>query len=342
MSEPTSSALHVLATRLCPWLRPALNQLEAALATERFGHAWLIAGPPGIGKVNLALVFAHRVLARSTATAPQDLDAAAAVAAMRDRHAPADHHPDLHWVYPEEDKRTIAVEQVRAAADSLNLKSHRGGAKVVLIEPADDMTPSAANALLKTLEEPSDETFLLLVSHQPERLPATIRSRCQRLNVARPSQGEVARWLESDPEELAGLWRLTGGSPLQAAALFVANDQHIIKKLSDELTLVYSDRIEVGEVAGAWVEAGPALALTWLTHELNRHIRARLTTSDSTSVTDPAGGALHNGFGELTLTRLFEQYDAAERLLNQLGSGLNIELALQAMLLGFRSNRGST
>ena len=69
-------------------------------------------------RLNLALVFAHRVLARRIATAPQDLDAAAAVAAMRDRHAPADHHPDLHWVYPEEDKRTIAVEQVRAAADS--------------------------------------------------------------------------------------------------------------------------------------------------------------------------------------------------------------------------------
>jgi DNA polymerase-3 subunit delta' len=343
MSEPTSSALHVLATRLCPWLRPALDQLEAALATQRFGHAWLIAGPAGIGKVNLALVFAHRVLARGAAAVPADIDAPAAVAAVRDRHTPADHHPDLHWVYPEEDKRTIAVEQVRAAADSLNLKSHRGGAKVVLIEPADAMTPSAANALLKTLEEPSDDTFLLLVSHQPDRLPATIRSRCQRLNVARPSETEVARWLGCEPEKIAGAWRLTGGSPLQTAALFLDGDRRIIKQLGDEIALVCSDGIEVGEVAGSWVKADPALALTWLTHELNRHIRARLTTSDdSTSVTDPQNGALHNGFAQLTLTRLFEQYDAAERLLGQLGSGLNIELALQAMLLGFQRNRGST
>jgi DNA polymerase-3 subunit delta' len=342
MSESAASALQVLATRLLPWLRPALSQLEAALGTERFGHGWLIAGPPGIGKTNLALVFAHRVLGKRTGTAPADLDAAAAAAAMRDRHAPADHHPDLHWVYPEEDKRTIAVEQVRAAADSLNLKSHRGGAKIVLIEPADAMTPSAANALLKTLEEPSDETFLLLVSHQPERLPATIRSRCQRLNVARPPRAEIARWLQCDPDQLSGPWRLTGGSPLQTAALFLAGDQKIIKRLSEELALICSDRIESGDVAGSWVKSDPALALTWLTHELNRHVRARLATSDSTPVTDPEGGALHNGFGQLTLTRLFEQYDAAERLLGQLGSGLNIELALQAMLLGFQSNRGST
>jgi DNA polymerase III subunit delta' len=342
MSEPTRSALHVLATRLCPWLRPALRQLDAALATKRFGHAWLIAGPPGIGKVNLALVFAHRLLARGATAAPADLGAAEAVVAMRERHAPADHHPDLHWVYPEEDKRTIAVEQIRTASESLNLKSHRGGAKVVLIEPADGMTPSAANALLKTLEEPSDETFLLLVSHQPDRLPATIRSRCQRLNVARPSQAEVARWLGRDSEELSGPWRITGGSPLQIAAFFSDGDQRIIKQLSDELALVCRDEIEVGTVAASWAKSNAELALTWLTRELNRHIRARLATSDSTSVTDPQGGALHNGFGQLTLTRLFDQYDTADRLLGQLGSGLNIELALQAMLLGFQRNRGST
>jgi DNA polymerase-3 subunit delta' len=340
MSEPAASALQVLSTEICPWLRPALRRLEEALETERFGHAWLIAGAPGIGKVNLALAFAHRLLARGPARDPADLGPEEAVAAMRDRHAPADHHPDLHWVHPEEDKRAIAVEQIRAAAESLNLKSHRGGAKVVVIEPADAMTQAAANALLKTLEEPSDDTYLLLVSHQPDRLPPTIRSRCQRFNVPRPSRAAVASWVGRAPDELAGPWRLTGGSALLVAALILDDDHSKIKELSTELTLVCRDGIEPGAVAESWNKTDPELALTWLTRELHRHIRSRLAPGDSTSVTDPEGLALHNGFGQLTLTRLFDLYDAADRLSSQLGSGLNVELALQAMLLGFQGNKG--
>ncbi len=215
MTEP---ALHTLQRRLCPWLRAALSRLEAAHAAGRLGHAWLIGGPAGSGKLNLALVFARRLLERGPKQDPPDLSAEDAVAAYADRHAPVDHHPDLHWLFPQEDKTAIAVEQVRELGADLSLKAHAGGAKVVVFEPADGMTTAAANALLKSLEEPSADTYLLLLADQPNRLPATIRSRCQRLDVPRPTPSEVAAWLGVQPEEIAAAWTLTGGSPLQVAA----------------------------------------------------------------------------------------------------------------------------
>jgi len=336
----TESALHTLQHKLCPWLRPALNRLESAFAEQRLGHAWLIAGPAGVGKVNLALVFARRLLERRRAVdAPPDLAAPEAVAALRARHVPADHHPDLHWLFPEEDKTAVSVEQVRDTAAVLNLKAHAGGAKVVLLEQADGMTTAAANALLKTLEEPSDDTYLLLLADQPNRLPATIRSRCQRLVVATPSRADLATWLGVAPEEFATAWVLTGGSPLQTAMLIQEDKIKYTSMLQDQIKLISEDRVALQAVADSWSKGDPELALTWLTRELHREIRVRL---GSTSVTDREPVALHNAWRDLTLRRLFDQYEKADGLLGQLGSGINVDLGLQAVLLGFQANRGST
>jgi hypothetical protein len=109
--------------------------------------------------------------------------------------------------------------------------------------------------------------------------------------------------------------------------------------LSDQLTLVSQDKAPIQAVAESWVKGDPELALTWLTRELHRQIRARLAPG-STSVTDRAAVALHNAWRDLTLRRLFEQHEKAERLLGLVGSGINLELGLQALLLGFQ--RGST
>jgi hypothetical protein len=91
----------------------------------------------------------------------------------------------------------------------------------------------------------------------------------------------------------------------------------------------------------SWVRGDPELALTWLSRELHRQIRARLAPG-STSVTDRSAVALHNVWSDLTLKRLFEQHEKADRLLSLVGSGINLELGLQALLLGFQAQRGST
>jgi DNA polymerase-3 subunit delta' len=337
----TPSAMQLLSTRLCPWLNPALQQLDEASRSGRLGHGWLITGPVGIGKLNLALAFAERLLRRSADTPLPELAPSDALTAMHERHVPVDHHPDLHWLFPEEEKRTVSVEQVRAVSEALTLTAYGGAAKVVVIEPAEGMTIAAANALLKTLEEPSKDTYLFLLSHQPGRLPATIRSRCQRLNIARPSPSLLGAWLGSeDPEAATGAWLMAGGSPLQAAALLAGDIANENRRLLDIISQISEDDADPRSGAESWSKADTELALTWLTRRLHREIRARLTRDVSTSITDRQGATLHNAWRKLTLRNLFEQYENAEKLLLQLGSGINVELALHALFVGFQANRG--
>ena len=90
------------------------------------------------------------------------------------------------WIDREEDAKQLLIEQIRALCDQLALKSYRGGYKVAIVTGADLMTENAANALLKTLEEPPPQSLLILCSARPSRLPATIVSRCQRLTIPKP------------------------------------------------------------------------------------------------------------------------------------------------------------
>lgn len=338
-AEP--SALVRLSTALSPWLAEPLERLEAARRTGRLGHGWLIKGPAGIGKINLALVFAHRLLEEvDPDTAVPPLDAEAAATAVRERHAPADHHPDLHWLFPEEAKRTISVEQVRTVTEAMALKGFRGRDKVVVVEPAEAMTVAAANALLKTLEEPTARTYLLLVSHQPDRLLPTIRSRCQTLVVPRPDASDVAAWLGRQDAEARELLLSAGGAPFRALTLVNAEKISFIKEIEKKMNLVSRNELDAQAVADEWLTNDPELALEWLIRRVQRSIRHRIAPSYSNAVTDPAGDSLHNAWLALTVETLFERLGAAEKLLDQLGSGVNAELAMRVLLLGFQPERG--
>ncbi|HEX7080318.1 MAG TPA: hypothetical protein VF329_04840 [Gammaproteobacteria bacterium] len=337
LQEP---ALVTLGTRLCPWLAAPLERLETARRSERLGHAWLIHGPAGTGKLNLALVFAHRLLS-GTESAPPDLDAEAAAAAMRERRAPGDHHPDLHFVFPQEDKRTIGIEQIRDLSQSLTLKGFRGAAKVAVVEPAEAMTVAAANALLKTLEEPAEQTYLLLISHQPDRLLPTIRSRCQGLAVEPPPSGIAAEWLGLDPSEAHPVLLVSGRAPLQAVELMDPEKLAFLNNLEEQLDLISQSKLDPKAVAEEWVRKDVEQALCWLIRRLEHAIRERSASgAHTTAVTPPGGARLHNAWLVLPVRALFERRDAAEKLLDRLGSGINVELALHALLLDFRLERG--
>lgn len=216
-----------------PWQDDLWKQLQAL--TARQPHALLIHGPAGIGKLALAESYAQSLLCES-----EDSARAPCGACEGCRWFAAGSHPDFRRLEPEcmarraeaaedaEDPVPVAtksakpsteikVDQIRALDGFLNLRSHRGGRRVALVHPAEDMNPNAANALLKGLEEPPAGAFFLLVSHRPARLLATVRSRCVSVPVPLPNTGSSAAWLARQGGKDAGAWlALASGAPLQA------------------------------------------------------------------------------------------------------------------------------
>ena len=169
------------ATAAPPWLADSTAALRAAHEQGRMPHALLIHEAPGAGGEWLAAFAAALVLCERGAAGPCGECRAC-------RRVAAGAHPDVSWLRPQEDSRQVRIEQVRELSAELALTSHGGGYKVGIITPADALNRFAANALLKTLEEPPARTLLILVASEPSRLPPTILSRCQRVRIRAPGR----------------------------------------------------------------------------------------------------------------------------------------------------------
>ncbi len=229
MSETAETDHEVPAPRANPELigHPGAEAtLLRAFRSGRLPHAWLITGPRGIGKATLAFRFARFLLAGGGAGdlfggTPDSLALDPADPVFRRVAAGA--HPDLRLlergVNPKTDKlrSEIVVDDVRLANDFLHKTSAEGGWRVVVVDPADDLNLSAANALLKSLEEPPARALLLLIGHAPGRLLPTIRSRCCHLALGPLPEQTVTELLARHAPELedsdrTALARLSEGS----------------------------------------------------------------------------------------------------------------------------------
>lgn len=321
---------------ICPWLADALETIEAAARSDRLGHGWLIAGPANVGKRDLAYVLALRLLnGRIGSPLPGPASPAEILARYAALAEPGDVHPDLHRVKAEDDKLTISVEQVRDTTAALALTPHMAPAKVVVIESAERMTTAASNALLKSLEEPTRDTYLFLLAERPGRLPATIRSRCQRLVLKRPPPEATRAWLEGAGLATDGLPpALLSGAPLAAAQAAIDTENiNKYKDISVSIDALYRGRADVHTMAASWDKGDTALALDCLAASLRARIRGRLIPERSTPVTEHTSPFDDNS-GDVPSERLFEGLDMAENLREQIGRGINVELALKALLLG--------
>ena len=248
---------------LPPWLKEPWAALQGARQADRFPHALLLTGPAGVGKRRLLDALAHSLLCHGT------LAGGWACGQCPDcRLLAAGTHPDLARVGPDEEGKSgeIKVDAIRALAGAESLTAHRGGWKLILIDPAHRLNTSAANALLKTLEEPAPSTLLCLVSEQPSRLPATIRSRCQVLRLAVPPEVEALAWLAPRTAgfDATTLLHLAHGAPLRALELAIPERLALRDRLlRGFVEVAQGKRDPLGE-AVAWNQAEPALLLDWL------------------------------------------------------------------------------
>lgn len=214
-----------------PWHKDSLDRLAAQ--TPRLAHALLICGREGIGKLHFALAFAAGLLCESPQAAGRSCGACPAC-----RWFGQGSHPDFRLVQPDalaperegEDgeeggegkkkSQQIRIDQVRELQGFLAVGTHRGGRRVIVMHPADTMNPATQNALLKSLEEPTPGTLFLLVTSQPHRLLATVRSRCQAVMLAVPDRAVASKWLrEQGASGGDALLAAAGGAPLAAMAL---------------------------------------------------------------------------------------------------------------------------
>ncbi len=199
-----------------PWQLSQWQQIQSQLQQQRLAHALLFQGNAGLGKKDFARAIAASVLCQSPQPDHQACGQCASCQLLS-----AGTHPDLLSLFPEEVGKAIKVDDVRSLSASMALTAQLSGYKVALIEDADQMNVNAANSLLKTLEEPAAQSLLILICHHPERLPVTIRSRCQSLSFQKPDTQQAAAWLQQQGMQNAELvLKLAHGAPLLALEMY--------------------------------------------------------------------------------------------------------------------------
>jgi DNA polymerase-3 subunit delta' len=257
-------------TERFPWHEAQWQRIEAMRAGGRLPHALMLRGLRGLGKAAFAQRLAAILLCESS---PPPCDECRGCRLMA-----AGNHPDFLKVQPEEDKQTIGIDQIRALIDRLVLTTRYQGYKMVIVDPAEAMTPQAANTLLKTLEEPPGAALFILVAHQSGLLPATIRSRCQTLEFPLPPTGLTEPWLKArltDGAPAEKLLRLAGGVPFRALELMEEKGVEKPAALFDDLAALVARRADPVAVAYGWRAQSAAELGGWFTSLTSDLIRLK-------------------------------------------------------------------
>ena len=312
----------------------AVELLRRQLVRGTTHHAYLITGPEGVGRVRLALAFAQAILCEAP---PQPGDWCGACRACR--QVPARHYPDLHWVERQEDKQGITIEQVRELQRQLSLSSLLGSGRVAVLEGVERASEGAANALLKTLEEPVRRVTLLLTASDVEDVRPTVVSRCELLALRAVPSADIAAALEargasaSTARETA---RLANGRP--ELALQILEDPNLrgrrlgyAKQLKETLELGLHARFAL---ADEWKEDDTLEErLTEWLNLLGDDLHGAATSSSGGRGTD--GSPLRDP----ALIR--RALDAIQRTLEALHRNANARLAVEAMMLDLPSATGA-
>lgn len=319
-------------TAFAPWQQRPLATALDALAAGRLGHALLLCGPERLGKREVADALARRLLCKSPTVQSLACGQCRGCTLLA-----AGTHPDFRLLTLEISENTdklrseIVIEQVRSLGEWFALTSQFGGAQVAVLDPADALNVSAANALLKTLEEPSPGRYLLLVGARLARLPATIRSRCQRLEFRLPNSEEATTWLRAQGhagERAEVALDAARGHPGLAAAWLADDALALRRQVQRDLDDVAANHLGPIQVAGRWLADERA--------ELRLRFAADLALDRATEL----AGARTSLRGGLTAAENFPKlsawFDTVNRTRELLRTPIRADLALAGLLLDWR------
>lgn len=315
-------------SELLPWHEDIWQHLLGRLSSGCFPHALLLSGPRGVGKEQLA-----RRLAAALVCDSEEVSGRPCGACPSCRLSRAGTHPDIHWLTPEEEGKAIRIDAVRDLIGRSALTTQARGMRVFVISPADAMNRAAANALLKTLEEPVPSSVLVLVSSSPHRLPATIRSRCQGVTLKAVQMAVAAAWLKktgtSDDAENA--LSLAGGAPLLASRFLEEGRLGQVLGLVEDLGALKTRKANPVAIAAHWSEMGAGRVLDGLRRILGDLLRL---ASGETPRLLPSSAREHLQvlMKNINLRKLFDFVDELNRLEVQLVNNLNSAMLTERLV----------
>lgn len=244
-----------------PWLQSHWSFIVRRLEAGKLAHALLIEGPAGTGKTDLASAVAALLLCREPGESACGHCRSCQLLA-------GSAHPDFFDLQPEEGSEVIKVDQVRHMIGKLDLTTSISERKLAYIHPAETMNINAANALLKSLEEPAGNAVLILVSDDPGRLPVTIRSRCQSMTVNQPDAGVVREWLQArynqPAERVTEALQAAGGSPLRAARYLESTELDVFSQVRAGLSGLLGKPAAVSRLSNEWAALDAVELWRWL------------------------------------------------------------------------------
>ncbi len=317
---------------LFPWQLNAWQRLWRARLDATLPHAMLFEGPPGLGKLQLAQRLAAGLFCQSPSS---EGDACGSCRGCR--LFAAGTHPDFRVLAPEEPGKALRIDPVRAFVGQAGLSAQMDGYKVILVTPADALNRAAANSLLKTLEEPVPWTLIVLISDRPGALPATIRSRCQRLTLAPPPAAEARAWLGEQgvaPGQAELLLGLTGGAPL--AALQLAGDPWLQQRepLLEAFLGLLTGRADAVSLAAEWSKLDVQRLLHWISGWVADMLRLQMVERPPKLINPDQGARFAKLAPQVDQRRLFgvlaRCYETAEDLR---AGALNVQMQLERLLL---------
>ena len=290
-----------------PWQQDQWQRLQEMQQHQRLPHALLLCGPEGIGLKQFALSVSMQMRCENKSNAK------ACGICQSCQLFLAGNHPDISYIEPEETGKQIKIAQIRELIGYVSLKSFSGDTKIAIIEPADAMNRATANALLKTLEEPPEQSILILLSHQPSRLPITIRSRCQRIDFYPDYEQSTCDWVQQHINEhdisAALLLRLSQGAPLKALELMEDEQLSQRQVLVKDLQQLSQNQADIVQMAASWQEQGCEIVLKCLMNLIQDLIRLKLLNDKAILLNVDIKEDLQELVKTLDLLQMVRNYD---------------------------------